>query len=271
MGPDEAFSLLQEANPVPDPLGYVESLSRDAPVAVPHELRREIMQPNDVETKTVGPSRGPSGRIAIAVAAAIAVLATVAVVTRDAPIAGDGNEAEVAIQRVHAFLNARNASDLQAAAGSDSEVPQSWMTEWEWWSVFARAGYRGEVGTCTATGGPPSISVTCPLATTDPVMEALGIDNVELGFLFFPHAGEAGHLKAPTLFDYETEGNTEAYGTYLSAYQPGVYAEECSPSVYESESIRWHDGIAFTPECAQALVPYLDDIAAWIEAGRPMP
>jgi hypothetical protein len=272
MTADDAYSLLEEANPVPDPLGYLNLLSRESPAAAPHELRKEDMQPIDVETKTADHGLRPNRRMAFAVIALVAVLATVSVVvTRETPEAASSSQAELAIQRTHDFLDARTASDLQAAAGLDFRVPQSWMTEWEWWSVFAEAGQRGEVGTCTTAGEPPSISVTCPLTATDPVMAALGVQDVELEFQFFPGAGEAGHLKVPGYIDYGGNGSAEAYGTYLSVYQSDIYAESCSPSAYESESILSSDGIAFTPECAQALVPYLDDIASWIENGRAMP
>lgn len=272
MTPDDAYSLLKEANPVPDPLGYLELLTEGSPVMAPHELRREEMQSIDVETKTANQSRRPSRRMVVAMAALITVLATVAiVVNRESGVASSRGDAELAIQRAQEFLSARNAADLQAAAGLDFGVPQAVMTEWEWWSAFAQAGYRGEVGGCTTTTEQPVTYVTCPLTSADPVMSALGEDEIEIQFQFFPNAGQAGWLKVPRYIDYRETGAAEAYGSYLSGYEPDVYDKSCAPAAYESQSILSSDGIAFTPECAQALIPYLDDIGAWIETGRPIP
>ncbi|MFZ0625689.1 MAG: hypothetical protein WAN34_04265 [Acidimicrobiia bacterium] len=271
MTPSDAYSLLVEANPVPDPFGYFEDLAQGSPVIEPHELRRQAMQSIDIEPKTMDERAQRNRWIAIAIVALIAVLATVAIVIDRAPVADNPTDAELAIARTQDFLNARDATDLQTAAGSDFLVGSAVMTEWEWWSAFARAGYRGEVSPCRTTGGSPAISVVCSLNPADPVMLALGVDEMELEFQFFPDAGAAGQLKAPGYIDYRANGIAEAYGTYMSAYQPGIYAESCSPGAYETESILSSDGIAFTPECAQALIPYLDEIASWIDDGRPMP
>jgi hypothetical protein len=271
MTPDEGFSLLKDANPVPDPFGYLEVLSQGSSVIAPHELRRRDMQSIDVKTKTLKPARKPNRWMAVAVVAVMAVLAAVVVtVTREAPIASSRGDAELAIQRANDFLAARNAAELQAAAGPDLAVPRAMMTEWEWWSAFAEAGYRGDVGPCTTTGARPSIFVDCPLTPADPVMLALGVEDLELRFQFFPAAGDAGQMKVPGYIDYRANGAAEAYGAYLSAFDPDAYAESCSPAAYESASIL-SSAVAFTPECARALIPYLDEIAVWVENGRPAP
>lgn len=272
MTPDEAFTLLEEANPVPDPLGYLETVYSVSAVAAPHELRRDTMQEIDQRARKADPSlRRPLIAI-VGVTLVIGLVATLVILnmTRETPVVSNEADAEAAIQRVHDFLDARSASELHAAVGTDFKVPQAVITEWEWWATFAEDGYRGEVGACTTTGGSPSITISCPLIPSDPVLLALGVDEGELGFVYFPDAGSAGQLKAPHI-DGGSSENVQAYQVYLSAYQPEIYDQVCSRAAYESESVLSTNGLALTPQCAKAVIPYLEDIALWIERGRPLP
>jgi hypothetical protein len=56
--------------------------------------------------------------------------------------------------------------------------------------------------------------------------------------------------------------------TYLEMSHPDEYTELCDPRTQTGEFTE-HAGIARVPECAELLVMHEQDIAAWIEAGKP--
>jgi len=61
---------------------------------------------------------------------------------------------------------------------------------------------------------------------------------------------------------------------YLRAFHLGEYAAACDPSAYqpaELTNLNSNGGLVLTRDCGELWVPLLDDIAQWIEDGRPTP
>ncbi|MBT8202417.1 MAG: hypothetical protein KJO87_03835, partial [Acidimicrobiia bacterium] len=109
------------------------------------------------------------------------------------------------------------------------------------------------------------VGVACTVTSTDPVFIASGVTEVIEPWQVF----DDGRLQ---WLPIETPGFRSAVlntRDYLRAEYPTEYGEVCDPSRYEFDSINFNQGIALTPECAELITPLGNEIAAWIQAGKP--
>ena len=269
MRSEEVFSMLVEANPVPNPTAYVEALADASNASTVLEPRRENMQSLDQpRNQTQTPRRGLWPVLA-AMGLLIVGLAVVIMTQPGAEpdAAGELGDVELAVARAEQFLAARNATEFQAAAGSEA-ISEADLLMWEWMVALDEAGYLGEYGDCRADDSAPVIRVECDFASSDPVWIAFGLE-VTQPFNFYPDRGDAGQLEWRAWGGDNPGRAIRAYADYLRLFAPDVFESACSPSAYELGSIETYRGLALTPQCAEQLIPHIPAIADWVEQGQP--
>lgn len=268
MKPDEAYSLLVDANPVPDPAAYVDEIlaGSDGPALL--ERRREDMQTIDRSTTTAGKPRRPWVAVAAGILMLVAVGAILLVNSDDPEVATELTDAELAVDRAEQFLAAEDVAGLAEAVGSDP-MPADELLMWEWTLVLRDAGYFGDFGACRAVNESGVIRVECEFSWQDPVADILGIEVTTQPFDFFPELGESGQLDWLSFGPGDPSRVNQAYAEYLEQFEPELYESFCSPSAYELGAVVSSRGLAFTPQCAEAVAPHIPSVVDWVESGQP--
>lgn len=286
MNTEAVYTLLVEANPVPDPAD--ETMRPVLERLRPTPVRSETMQlttPRPVDSASPTPRR--SRLIAAAAATTIAIVAIGAVVlTRDdtepaepaSPPPTDATDRlppvvshEVAIDTARVYLDAFSRGDVDTAlAMTDDGVPslEAERNIVEMWAVLDRilepaATYEA----CSASDALGWIEVRCDATVNDPVAIELGVDqgvwpirvNDDLTVRWLPIEG------------VEFSQSNWAYSDYLRAYHPTEYEVACQPGAYEVGTIHANANLALTGACAELFVPLADDVVQWIRDGRPEP
>lgn len=143
-----------------------------------------------------------------------------------------------------------------------------------WWSIASRPGADADgwpTGACritTSGASAPGMRVDCPVAVRDPVAITLDVDQLAWG-VYVTDDGLVDRL-SEALDGFKNYAPVwSAYADYLRAARPDDYAATCDPAAYDSGSINYTNGIAITEACAELLADVSEDVAAWIDAGRP--
>ncbi len=275
---EQIYELLIQANPVPHP----DALLPDLPTAAPNlhvlDPGRSPMQTQDKVTPI--PSTQPRKRWVPAVAAAAAVVIIIAAVTLVLDRTGDDPApvvdtpapeldpnaereaaAVAAVERFHAAINAGDMETIVALAQPDEADLQMFES-----NAAMAAEYPQEVRRCVAAITTEElVRVECEVVMSAPVFVALGV-----GELVFPWQVYADGLVEWRPWEGVDPGEiNRAYRDYLRLHHLEAYEEVCDPSRYTFGTINFDGGMAFTAPCAELQLSVEEDVAAWIEAGRP--
>lgn len=263
MKPEQVYSLLVEANPIPD---------RDALPDIGVRLhivdtRSPTMPTQTLEQPTRTPAPRPRRFVPI-VAAAVAVLVAgvaLAMVTGNSDEATQEDREAFALSTVQEFYTALEGGDL-AAIERLTGADEADSTMWAFNAVLV-AAYPRQVTGCEAVevGNSLFVEVACTVRDSNPVFVSKGVTQVVERWQVF----DDGRLQ---WLPIETPGFSAALldaRDYLRADYPEQYSEACDPSGYAFGSINFNQGIALTPECAEVISLLGDEIAEWIRAGTP--
>ncbi|NNE12769.1 MAG: hypothetical protein HKN41_11070 [Ilumatobacter sp.] len=282
MNPDDVFALLAEADPWPDPEAAAAAVLPRSTSTSEWRMHMQTIEPDVRLTpaqNTEPPSRRPRGWLYAAAAAAIGLaLVVAALATRDdaepdvpaddPPIPAPTRE-ERAVATAQAFYLAVTSGDVDTvidmtAAGRTNLVADRAM--WELNAVAGAADGNFTITSCAAGEVTPSyVEVDCAATADSPVWQAIGITE----------------LVAPVqVFDDQTTRwlpftganigpATQATAEYLREFHPEEYEDVCDPTAYDPAEITHVAGLALTRACAELWVPFDDEIAQWIEDGRP--
>jgi hypothetical protein len=268
---ERIYALLVEANPVPEPDVLPERLADTVPRLRVVDPRRVPMQTE--ETTQLQPEK-PSSRRALIPALAVAAV-VIAAIAAGVLLLTAGDEPDVANDREHAavarteaFYAAINAGDIERVESFTSpggSISEDDRRMWEFYIVvFAR--YPQQVRGCEATDANDEfVYVDCAVASSDPVWVATGVNEYTAPWWVYDDGRMVWRQFEGVSF---TQGN-RTYAEYLRLHHPGEYAEVCAPVAYLGSLVNSDGGIAFTKECAELAVPLAEDIADWVEAGKP--
>jgi hypothetical protein len=299
---EQVFALLVEANPVPDPATLPERIADVEPGLHVVDPGRTTMQSEPTtEHTTPEPPRRRMGWIAAAVAAVVVLIlgaAAVLLLANDdtqpavdeppatttppattvppepeaAPV--DQARIDTAIAKVEDFYAAINTDDVDAAMalayadGSFADDPsgEADRNMWEANAVFT-ASYPYEVQRCESTGTlDDRVVVECTTVNPDPVWVTLGVSD---GVVAPWHVFDDGHMEWRALRGEPFSLPNQAYVDYLKLNHLEAYNEVCNPDAYPLGTVNSPQGYSLTRACAELVTPLAEDIAAWIEAGRP--
>ena len=282
MNPDAVYTMLVEANPVPDP---------DTALPMTPELERLHRPDIGSETMTLtiqrtdeSPSPTPRRHrwILAAAAAAIVLLGIAALaVTRDDPdpepvdqpvptVAPTPSPEDAAVITAQTYLTALYAGDADTAIAmtdpdlSNIEADRN-MTEML--GTAYTVGNRPTVGTCTAADTGTWIDVRCEVTQHDPVYVELGVADLVAPIRVY----EDGSIDwLPWEGGDFTQANW-AYSDYLRLHHTAEYEAVCLPGSYEVGTVNSNANMALTAACAELWAPLADEVAQWIRDGRPEP
>ncbi len=297
---ERVYALLVEANPVPDPDHLVaERVDLENGLHVVRSRRQPMQTRQPVRTI---PPQPPQRRFLIPALLA-AVVAIVAVAASALLFAGDGGEttpvvtqhpattlstpatsappepvpdpeaaaqarAETAVTKAEAVFAALNDGDLEgieALTSPNQPIAPPDLALWEYHVVFV-ARYPQEVQSCEATSANEDfVRVDCIIVNHDPVFVADGVS--ELVFPWWVY--DDGTMVWRPYEGAEIGDAVRAYRDYLLAQAPDAYAEACNPGAYEFGTVISNGGMSLTGECAELALSLAEDIAAWVEDGRP--
>lgn len=276
--PERVYTLLVDANPVPDPDELL--VASDLRDTMP---RRHTMQTETPIVRPLEPSPSPPARPWIAAIAA-AVVAIAAVAGALLWLGGGDDEgpavepessarAADAVARVEAVYEALDAGDVATVAGllsPDQPLELDQTRLWEFNVVYEEA-YPTRRDGCAAISldNDLFVLVECAAVDTSPVAGALGGgERVDPWRVFDDGRIDWLPWKSATLGDGAAELDA-AFAAYLAVVHEDEYWAVCSASAYEALSVIVNQRIALTPECAELMVATAPDVAAWIEQGRP--
>ncbi len=279
MTSERVYALLVEANPVPDPPAYLEAASAESPPLRLIDSGRDEMQTQEETIPQHGapaPNRRPW--IAAVAAAIVVVLAigAVALLTRsndEVPVVDESSpeaEALAAADDFFAALTAGDIAEVERITVPGGELSTSDRRMWGYNAAVIGFGYEPLLGECTtevASSG-ARVDVRCPAVVADPVLIATGVTELVWPFDYYP---ETQRLAWKPLEGGDFSLANRAVADYLGAFRNDDYAAACDPAAYGFQRIVTDGGLAFTPECGELAAPLLEDIAAWVEAGRPEP
>ncbi len=279
MTPERVFALLVEANPVQNPDEFLERLERpDGRLHLVESRRVEMQTEERFETNQRQKPQWSRGLgIALASLAAVtALVVAVALIASDDPeVTADEqvSNSQRALDAVDEFVAALSRGDIDAVETvmePSGELSAADRAMWSFNAELFASGHGFETGTCTADApeGATLVSVSCEVTFSDPVHAALGVEQLVMPFQFFADTGRLGWRPF--------EGGdisvvNRASVEYLRAFQPETYEASCDPSKYEFGDINFDQGLALSPECGRVLGPLAEDIAQWVEEGRPLP
>ncbi len=283
MNPDAVYTLLAEANPVPDSRSITPVLERLHPDPTgSNTMQLTATRPTESETRPPKPQRWMMAAAAAVIAiAAVAVilfardepdpvepatqLTTVPVTAPSAPAELTEAEAIAVARRYHAALLGGDVDAVMAVTDSVGD-PQADRHVAEMWAAMVGPEESATIGDCTATSNTGSVVVRCDIVINDPVWVELGVND-----LVTPVRITDGKIR---WLPYEGadfgEGN-RAYADYLQAVHPADYEAVCSPAAYEIGTIVSNRGLALTGACTELWFPLADDVVQWIRDGRPDP
>ena len=269
---ERIYALLVEANPVPDPDVLPERLVDTEPHLRIIDPRRETMHTEETTQPTTR-ERQPRRRwipalAAAAVVAAVAVGALLLTNIESEPSAEEVR-ADAAIATAEAQLAAVNDGDNEAiiaqttADGSRAEADGR-MIEY---NVALAGTYPWQVQSCEATfSSDEYVNVDCAFANTDPVYVAEGVSELIAPTFVYDDGRVEWRIWQGANFSLANR----AYADYLRVNHRTEYDAVCWPQSYSpAGSVNRDGGLAFTKECADLALPLAQDIADWVEAGKP--
>jgi hypothetical protein len=281
---DQVFSLLEEANPVPDP-GVLDQL----PTRVtPPQRGSAPMQTIEPDTRTpAGPRRTVRAWPLVMAASVIAIAVLGALLlTRDDPgtevpldtpdTAGESLPAPLSREE-HAVMVATRFYDRVAVGDVDGAIEMTNAevrdvdADQEMWSMIAvgaRFGRPWAVHGCEPVSSmPPWVEVDCTVTLGDPVFVELGVADLTAPARVY----DDGSVVWLPFREGDFSLANQAYADYLRAFHPEEYGTVCSPAAYEPGTVAADRGLALTESCAELYVPLGDAVATWIDDGRPEP
>jgi hypothetical protein len=281
------FSVLIEADPVPDPHTVRSEKPADVVPLRPVYTGSEPMQTIDPETELTYPPPNRARRSWIAAAAAaVIVLIGIGVLlvnrgddTEDQPVDQPvttpvpttelppqqalGPEDEAAAQAAALdFLGAIDAGDIETveAMEAPADVGGGLLRVWQM-NAYIGANGKGVVlgDECHISNSSSSfIDVGCDATMTDPVSVALGDSELVLTVRYLPD----GSVQSNGFYwGQDFRQTNEAYAEYLREFHPDQYAAVCDWRGYDGIG---DGGLALDRACAELWVPLQDDVAAWV-------
>ncbi len=270
---ERIYALLVEANPVPDPDVLPEGLVDTEPHLRVIDPRRDTMHTEETTQPTTRerqPRRTwiPALVAAAAVVAAVAVGALLLTDTESEPSAEEVR-ADSAIAIAEAQLAAVNDGDNEAiiaqttADGSNAEADGR-MIEY---NVAFAGTYPWQVQSCEATfASDEYVNVDCAFVNTDPVYVAEGVSELIAPTFVYDDGRVEWRIWQGANFSLANR----AYADYLRVNHRTEYDAVCWPPGYApAGSVNSNAGLALTKECADLALPLAQDIADWVEAGKP--
>ncbi len=278
MNPNSVYSLLVDANPVPDADNASELRLERRPAPAP-DPGSQAAQFTAIEPvgNTTDPDRRHRWMLAAAAAAIVIVAFGALMFTRSEPEPVDRadepteplppTQEELALATAVAFYTAVNAGDIDTVmvmTNPDFSNVAADRQMWEMHAVTVRVGEPWTIGACeTIHVDADSIDVGCGVIVSDPVFEELGIAEL---------------VAAVRVFDDQTTrwlpfqgadvgAANQAYADYLRTFRPVEYEAVCNPTEYEPGTINADSGLALTAACAELWVPLGDDVAQLIRDG----
>ena len=286
MNTEEIFSLLVEANPVPDPQRRVE------PADVPLRLVSDGSHDMQTIETTIEPTTDPTDherrprRLWIAAAAAALVLLGIGallIVTNDdepsepvdqpttsvaVPDGVDPADAAAATAAASDFYRAIESGDLDTATAMSSPFAELAPDQAMWeMNAYAAANGVGEtIGDCRAIGGSPGFVLAgCDITTSNPVWNALGFTDALAPIRYYTDGTVQWQpYLTPDGGTLDFSDANRAVVEYLREFAPEQYDASCNPAGYEANAVVNAWGLALTRQCAEVWVPLVDDIAAWV-------
>lgn len=268
--PEHVYALLVEANLVPDPDRAGEILATQRP-------RLTVVPDTDtVETAWQEPVRRshrlPWLRPALA-GAAIALLAVLAVLLIRDAVQSDFVQPRTpeqdALARVESWFHAvedGRIEDLEAMLGELSEEDR---LMWEFNAVLADA-YPRQLRSCEVVSTVGSIvTVECLVAVGDPVFAVTGASELIFPFRYVDGVISWQTFRVAEGFQSPFSGPA-AYTDYFEVFLPDEFAEACSQASYTGPFV-FNGYMVLAPPCAELMVEHAEEVAAWVEAGRPGP
>jgi hypothetical protein len=266
--PEQVYALLVEANLVPDPDRVADFLAAQRPtLSVVPDVDGSVAQWAEPERPA---PRSNWLRPALA-GAAIALMAVLAVLLVRNALESDfvqpPTPEQEGLSRVEDWFYAveeGRIDDLEAILGELS--PEDHLM-WEFNAVLADA-YPRELGACEVTSSVASIvTVECLVSDSDPVFTATGTSELLMPFRYADGVVSWQTFRAADGLRSPFAGPA-AYAEYLEAFLPEEFAPACSPASYTGPFV-FNGYMVLAPPCADLMVAHAEDIAAWVEAGRP--
>lgn len=298
---ERIYALLVEANPVPDPNVLPERFADVEPH--PHVVDTEGTTMHTDQTSTTltpEPRRRPAWIPLLVAAIVVIVVGAVGVFV----LADDGGQpqpevsdspattvpppattlppdpapdvdadaqarADAAVARADAYFVALNAGDVDAAValmapdGTISEADQRMLR----FNAAYTARYPWEVEPCETTVTPQGVVVfvECAMVYPDPVWVAEAVSEVVFPWQIY----DDGRMDWLPFKGADFSKANQAYAGYLEIHHPDEYAAVCNPAAYDPGTVNHDRGFALTEECAAVALPLAEEIAAWVEAGKP--
>ena len=264
MKPGQVYALLVEANPIPD----WDALPDIGPRLQVVDTRRSTMQTQKLDAPPRETGTGGPRRLVPALAAVVAVIVAGAALVLFTGNGGESaqearNAAAVAtVQQFYAALNSGDLATIQRLTQADEADMRMWA-----YNVVSVDAYPREITGCQATESANSVfvEVECTVNPTNPLFVASGVTQWVEPW----QVREEGELRWRPILALGFSDALRATHDYLRTEHQEAYAEVCDPSGYAFGSINFNEGIALTRECAQLVTPLADEIATWIQAGRP--
>jgi hypothetical protein len=178
------------------------------------------------------------------------------------------DEALATTEASFAALAAADIDEVERVTNPGGELSESERRMWGFNAATYTAGYGMEPGECTATNDAAGgrVAVRCPVTVLDPVFNAVGITELVMPFDYFP---ETGRLAWRPFEGGDVSLANAAMADYLRAFHREEYDAVCDPAAYNFQQVVFDRGVSLTPECGELVAPLLEDIAVWVEAGRP--
>jgi hypothetical protein len=288
--PERVYVLLVEANPYADPEALLQTLESESRVLHLVDPTGEDMRTINRDTEATNDPTPPRRRsLWIAAVAAVVVLAVIGLAAffgnRDSSGPVDSAPPTTLDADAMATADALDAVEaLWAAVGENDFVTIQEITDppdafwdvdrrlWGFHAEMGAAGFGDQLGDCEASLPPPgtTVSVSCRITFGNPVFAA--VDSTESVATFDYHVAE-GRLEGlhwANMPDADIHPTMRAMVKYLRQQDEEAWLTRCAPAAYGgNDGVVNNQGLALTPECAGLLVPFLPDIARWVEAGQP--
>ena len=266
--PERVYGLLIEANLAPeeDPAPVLTDQARSLTVV------DDLSVPEKQQRVTRRRLNARPALVALAVATIAALGALAALLVSDAirnDVVQPPTLEQEAIGKAESWFAAveeGRIDDLQEVLG---ELSVEDRLMWGFNAVLADS-YPRELRSCEVTNTVGSIvTVECLIADSDPVFAATGTSE-----LIYPFRYQDGVLTWHTFRVAEglrsPFAGPAAYVDYFEVFLPDEFAAACSPASYTGDFV-YNGYMVLAPPCANFIVRHAEDVAAWLEAGRPAP
>ena len=272
----QLLTTLAAANVYHDETPLPESIWADD-LALREIERRTAMQTQEENTTREQPTRRTTRWLAAAAAAVVVVVGAAVVLFSNSgagtpPAITDTTEAiptttvvpgSAAIEMTKAWVAALDAGDAESALAllhpdefSPDAEGMTGAVEW-----LASFGARHSVEDCEASVTEASTGVTCVYVVDHPIMNALDLNRK-------PIATEYKDERLVLLDIGNRIDANSAFSSYATLYETETFDDVCNSLIIDGPSWigSWH---VLSTECGQLWAALAQDVAIWIEAGRP--